>query len=314
ISVKRDQMLDLMGTGLDELAEWSRQIGTKIAYHPQRMVSELIMNGANTDGSANAYDGVPFFADNTTSTTFGGVSVTGHPYNPYKPKLGGYITWLHGAASGSYPGALPIDTTNAATVDIAFNNLGKAIAYSGQWKMPDGITPRFIRPRGILVPPALLPRAVEITDAKFIAQAAGSSGGGGADIQAVHARWALDGAPIEVQEFASSTSYSTQIIMPQNTALGQQTGAALAYNETITGNDTSWYLIMEENRTSILGGIIHVLREAFRTNYFSGDGSSGPATGIDAILNRALEIEYHCTGRTSAQYGHPYAIIRVDAT
>src|SRR4029077_6260506 len=105
ISVKRDQMLDLMGTGLDELAEWSRQIGTKIAYHPQRMVSELIMNGATTDGSANAYDGVPFFADNTTSTTFGGVSVTGHPYNPYKPKLGGYIKCLHGVASGTYPAA-----------------------------------------------------------------------------------------------------------------------------------------------------------------------------------------------------------------
>ena len=317
IQVKKDQLLDLQANGLNILAEWSAQIGSKIAYHPQRMISEMIMNGANTDGSANAYDGVPFFADNTTTTTIGGVAVKGHPYNPYQPALGGYYNWLHGSSSGSYPGALPIDVTNATTVDTAFNNLAKAIAYIGSWKMPDGITPRFIRPRGILVPPALLPRAVEITDAKFIAQAAGSSGGGSGDIMAVHQRWGLDGPPIECQEFSASTSYSTQIILGQNTALGQQSGASVAYNETITGSDTSWYLIMEEARTSVLGGLIHVVREPFRVNYFSGEGGSGMPTGMtgmDAILNRLLEIEYHCTGRVSAQYGHPYAVVRVDAT
>ena len=314
ISVNRDQLLDLGGTGLDELAEWSGQIGVKIAYHPQFMVSSLIMNGANTDGSANAYDGVPFFADNTTSTTIGGVTVLGHPYNPYQPTLGGYFNWLHGSASGAYPGALPIDATNAATVDVAFNNLAKAIAYVGGWKMPDGITPRFVRPRGIIVPPAILPRATEILDAKYIAQAAGSSGGGSADIAAIHQRWGFDGPPIEAQEFAATTSYSTQFIMPQNTAIGQQSGQALAYNETITGSDTTYYLVMEQNRSSVLGGLIHVMREAFKVNYFSGDGASGPANGLDAILNRALEIEYHCQGRSSAMYGHPYALVRVDAT
>jgi len=59
IRVNKDQLLDLRGGGLDILADWSRQIGVKMAYWPQRLLAEIIMNGANTDGSANAYDGVP---------------------------------------------------------------------------------------------------------------------------------------------------------------------------------------------------------------------------------------------------------------
>src|SRR6516165_10522674 len=110
IRVQRDQIEDLNGTGLEELTEWSAQIGNEIAYYPQRLAAQLLLNGANTDGSANAYDTVPFFADNT-ARTIGGVSVKGHPYNPYRPSLGGYQNWLHGSSSGAYPGALPIDDT-----------------------------------------------------------------------------------------------------------------------------------------------------------------------------------------------------------
>lgn len=324
IRVKRDQLLDLAAGGLDALAEWSTQSAVAAAYFPQRLISELIMNGANTDGSANAYDGVPFFADNTTSTTFAGQAVTGHPYNPYAPLLGGYVNWLHGSAttftqpSGAviqYPGALPIDPTNASTVDVAFNNIAKAIAFAASWRMPDGITPRFMRPRAILCAPFALPRAVEALEAKFIAQAAGSSGGGSGDVEAVHQRWALDGPPIEAQELGAATSYTTTLRVAAQSANGASTGTGqiTTYTETITGSDTTWYLVMEENRTSMLGGLIHLVREAFRTNYFFGENMGSP-TGIDAILNRALEIEYILQGRVSGQYGHPYGLIRIDAT
>lgn len=309
ISIKKDQLLDLRGGGLDALAEWSTQIGYKTAYFPQRLLTELLMNGANTDGSATAYDTVPFFADNNTVTTFGGVSVTGHPYNPYQPGLGGYINWLHGSASGTYPGALPLwKSDGSITVDQAVINLQAAIAYVKGWKMPDGITPRFLRPAAIICAPAPSAQVAQVLSAKYIAQGA-KSGGGSGDIMAIIRRWGLP-EPIVADELAGTTNYSTKILQAKTDGSGTQ----VAYTETITGSDTTWYLVMEQNLSTQLGGIIHVVREPFRVNFFTGEGGSSPATGIDAILNRALEIEYHCTGRLSMQFGHPYAIVRVDAT
>jgi len=50
-------------------------------------------------------------------------------------------------------------------------------------------------------------------------------------------------------------------------------------------------------------------------NLFSGEATSGPMpTGMDAILNWALELEYTAQGRVSVQPGHPYAIPRIDAS
>jgi hypothetical protein len=323
ISVKKDELLDARGGGLDILAEWSKQIGYMTAYFPQRLIAELIMNGTNTDGSANAYDGVPYFADNLVSTNFNGTSIVGHPYNPWRPQLGGYVNWLHGSATTytqpngqvvTYPGALPIDYTNATTTDIAFSNLTKAIAFVGSYKMPDGITPRFLRARALIGPSNLVPRMAEITDTKFIARAAGSGGGSG-DIAGVIARWGLTGRPLEAQELNSTTNYVTTIEQAQQTATGQATGVKTLYQETIKGNDTTYYLVMEQNMSSMLGGLAHVVREPVNVNYFTGEaGSEGAATGIDAILNRALEVEYIAQGRFSGQYGHPYALIRIDAS
>jgi hypothetical protein len=324
IRVQKDELLDLRGGGLDVLADWSRQLGAATAgWFPQKILAELLMNGSATDGSANAYDGVPFFADNTTSTSFGGVSVTGHPYNPYLPNLGGFPNWLHGAAttytqpSGTvvqYPGALPIHSSGSGsvTVDVALDNVGKAIAYARSIKMPNGVTPRYLTPIAIVAPPALIFRATEITQAKVIAQAA-ATGGGGADVEAVIRRFGLQ-MPIQADELASSTSYVTQIKQAAQAATGQASGVTSIYKPTITGNDTTWYLIMRENMTSMLGGFIYVNRFPFQTNYFTGDTSTGPATGIDAILNRARMIEYICQGKVGMQYGHPYAVLRIDGT
>jgi hypothetical protein len=324
IRVQKDQLLDLRGGGLDTLADWSMQVGAATAgWFPQKILAELLMNGAATDGSAAAYDGVPFFADNTTSTTFAGVSLIGHPYNPYLPGLGGYVNWLHGsattfvsgAATVTYPGALPIHAVGSGnvSVDTAFNNVAQAIAYAKSIKMPNGITPRYLAPIAMVVPPALIFRATEITQAKVIAQAAGASGGGGADVEAVIRRFGLQ-VPIQADELASSTSYTTQIKQAAQAAITQASGVTTIYKPTITGNDTTWYLIMRENMTSQLGGFIYVNRFPFQTNYFTGDTSTGPATGIDAILNRARQVEYICQGKVGMQYGHPYAVLRIDGS
>lgn len=298
IRIQRDQLEDLDGTGLNQAAKWSENIGNETAYYPQRLFSQLVLNGAATDGSANAYDGVPFFADQSNP----------HPNNPFNTPAGYYANWLHGGAStipGSgggtipYPGALAID--ESVTTDVAVSNLGKAIAYIASLKMPNGIDPRFLTPKYILAPPRLAPRVRQITDAKFIAQAA-ATGGGGADVTALIEGWGL-GTPVIAQELAASTNYSFP--MPF-----MATGGNVSFkNETVTGSDTTWYMVCEEMQTTQLGGLLFVQRKPFKVNYYTGDAGG---TGLDAILDRLDEFEYHVKGRMSAQYGHPYSIFRFD--
>lgn len=300
IRIQRDQFEDLDGTGLSEVAAWSAQIGNETAYYPQRLMAQLLLNGANTDGSAVSYDGVQFFADNS-SNTVGGVSVKGHPFNPFRPTLGGYQNWLHGSPSGAYPGALPID--DSVTVDVALKNLGTAIAHIATNKMPNGIDPRFLTPAFIVGPPRMAPRLRQLTDAKFIAQAA-ASGGGSGDVMALIQGWGL-GTPIIAQELNAAYSYTASFpFIP--------TGGSNPkfLSETVTGSDTTWYMVCQENNTTQLGGLLYLLRKPFKVNYYTGDSGG---TGMQADLDRANEFEYHVQGRMSAQYGHPYTIYRFDS-
>jgi hypothetical protein len=294
ITVQRDQIEDLDGTGLNQLSKWSENIGNETAYYPQRLMAQLVLNGAATNGSANAYDGVPFFTDESNL----------HPLNPFNPAIGGYANWLHGAANATtgYPGALKIDSS--VTTDVAVDNLGLAIAYIASLKMPNGIDPRFLTPLYIMGPPRLAPRMRQITDAKFIAQAA-AAGGGSADVIALIEGWGL-GTPVVVQEFAKSTNYSFKQPFVQ-----AATGNVSYADVTASGSDTTWYIVCQEMQTTQLGGLLYVTRKPFKVNYYTGDAGG---TGLDAVLDRADEFEYHVKGRMSAQYGHPYTIFRIDAT
>lgn len=292
IKVQRDQLEDLNGTGLNILADWSAQIGNETAYYPQRLASQLILNGAATDGTANAYDGKPFFADNSNK----------HPNNPFNTGAGSYANWLHGAAAGSYPGALPID--DSVTTDVALTNLGKAIAYIASLKMPNGVDPRFLTPKFIVAPPRMAPRLRELTQAKYIAQAA-ASGGGSGDVEALIRGWQL-GTPIIAQEFAASSSYNFQVATADPT-----TGLLTTKSASCSGSDTTWYLVCQELQSTQLGGLLHVMRKPFKVTYYSGDQAN---SGLDAVLDRSNELEYHVQGRMSVQYGHPYTVFRVDAS
>jgi hypothetical protein len=318
MSVKRDQLLDLRGGGLDILSEWASQVGTQAAYFPQFLAAEFIMNGANTDGSAASYDSLPYFSDQSAP----------HPVNPANTALGTpsfanwqaspssfYANWLHGTAQSSvgYPGAVPIDTS--VSVDVAFQNLSNVIAYARGFKMPNGKTPRFLSPAAVICPPKLTTRVSQLlgaytTSANYLMPQGATGGAGSATMDGMIRRWGM-ADPIEASEIGASTNYQTELQLQATNG----SGITNSFVETITGSDTTWYLVMKANMTSTLGGLIHVLREPFRMNLFTGEATSGPMpSGLDAILNRALELEYIAQGRVSVQPGHPYAIIRCDAT
>lgn len=307
LKVQRDQIEDLDGTGLNMLAEWSSQIGSEMAYYKQRLGSQLILNGAATDGTANAYDAVPFFTDTTDP----------HLNNPFYSGAANqqtaYANWLHSSASSqgtsstfaAYPGACPID--DSVSLETAVINFSKVLAYIASLKMPNNIDPRFLKVAYLMVPPRLAPRARQLLKAKFAAQVA-SSGAGTGDIGPITEGWAL-AETIVAQEFASSTTYNNVQV-----AVANPTTGALTMQQPTTapaGSDSTYYVVTQSMSTTQLGGLLHVERKPFKVSYYTGDSGGGVDT---AALDRANEFEYHCQGRSSVQYGHPYSMFRVDAS
>jgi hypothetical protein len=315
IRVQRDQLEDLDGDGLNQLIGWATQVGQQIGYYPQKLLAQLILNGANTDGSANAYDGLPFFMDNTVGT--GNASPdndysNGHYYNPYNSVVGGYYNWLHGAAitasagnHQSYPGALPIDDT--VSVETALINLGKAIAYLATVKQANGQDPRFLQPAYLIAPPRMAPRVNQLMQAKFIAQA-GASGTGTGDVMATIEGFGL-GKQVIAPELGANFTYTTQMPFVPSGTTGTG-GQPQFLQETLTGSDTTYYLVTEDAAETALGALLHVQRDPFRVRYFGEGGSST----MDAQISRMDEFEYQCKGRMSCQYGHPFGIVRIDST
>jgi phage major head subunit gpT-like protein len=255
LKLKKEQLEDLDGNGVQLATHWSGQMGSYAAYWPQKMLAAALIANPTT------YDAKAFFA-------------VDHPVNPYQPGYGTFRNRFTSAASGIYPGAIPIDSS--VTVDAAIANIAKAIAYIASLKMPNGEDPRFLVLDTIFVPPALVARAQQITNAKFIAQAAGSAAGS-ADVEAVVRNFGL-GQPIEVPELGS--------------AFG--------------GSDTTYYLGMKEITSNELGAFVYVNREPFSVVYH------GPQT--DAELARMREFQWTTEGRNTVQPGHPYLLFRCEAT
>lgn len=252
LKLRRKQFEDLDGNGVNLAAEWSAQMGAQHAYWPQKTAATLLKNG-HLAGSI-AYDGKPFFA-------------TDHPVNPENPAAGTYSNLFS---------SVPIDVSVAA--DVALANLSTVFASIASIKMPNGSDPRRLRPRGILCNPKLFPRAVQLTNAKFLAQAA-SAGGGSGDVEALISALGY-GQPICADEFAGYES------------------------------DTTYFVVAEQIARSQLGGLVYVEREAFSTRYYTGRGGG---TGVDAILDRADELEWHSSGRNAGGYGHPFVIFKCKA-
>lgn len=258
LKLRRAQIEDLDGNGLEAGGKWSGDIGAYMGYWPQKSLIYLVKNGHSS--GFNSYDGVPFFS-------------ASHPINPFNTSYGTFSNIFTGAASGSYPGACSID--DSVSLDVALVNLAKIVAYIRSIKMPNGEDPRFLRPVSLVVPPRMQVRAVQLTNAKFIAQAA-SGGAGSADIEAVIASLGFL-QPIVADELAGFES------------------------------DTTFFIGCEEVNSTQLGAFVYVDREPFKITYYTG---AGGGTGVDAILDRADELEWHCKGRNVAGYGHPYAFFK----
>jgi phage major head subunit gpT-like protein len=256
LKIKKEDLDDLDGKGLQVAAEWSRQIGAYAAYWPQKQVAKAILSNPVT------YDGQAFFS-------------TAHPVNPFNTNAGNFANVFTGAASGAYPGALPIDTS--VTLDVAVNNMSKAIAYAATLKMPNGEDPRMLKISALVVPPALAARAAQLTSAKYIAQPATGGGAAPADVEAIVRNWGL-GEPIVAPEL----------------------GAAFG------GSDTDYYLLMDEILGNSLGAFTYIEREPFSVLYY------GPQN--DAQLARIREFQWMTEGRNSVGAGHPYLIFKCRST
>lgn len=268
LKLYRNQIEDLDGNGIDLATAWSRQVGAYASYWPQKKLAQAIRANDTT------YDGKAFFAKD-------------HPVNPYKKSAGIYANLFSGAAGSgapsptnlgaAYPGALKID--GSVSVADAVDNIAKAIAYVASMRMPNGEDPRFMRLASLIVPPALAARAQQITNAKFIAQAANAAGtiSGSADVESMIRNFGL-GEPIIAPEL----------------------GAGFG------GSDTDFYLGMEELQSSDLGAFLWIPREDFTVRYY------GPQT--EAQLDRMNELEWHTQGRYGLMNGHPFCLFKVSAS
>lgn len=255
LELKKEQLEDLDGNGVQLATHWSRQIGAYAAYWPQKMVAAALLANPTT------YDGLSFFH-------------ASHPLNPFDTGLGTFQNVFTGAASGIYPGAL--DISNAVSVDVALQNIAKAIAYIASIKMPNGVDPRFLRVGSIFHPPALTARVQQLTQAKFIAQA-GTGGAGSGDVESVIRNFGL-GTPIECPELGSAFS---------------------------GGSDTTWYIGVEELTSDQLGAFVYVDREPFSVVYH------GPQT--DADLAKMRKFQWTTEGRNVVGAGHPFLLFKCAA-
>jgi len=266
LRLPKSELEDHDGNGVDLAAHWAADVGRYAAYWPQKMVSMLLKNG-ETSGF-NSYDGVTFFN-------------TAHPLNPYRASYGTFANVFTGAAASTpstdpndaaYPGACRLD--DGVSVDVALQNLSKAIGYIRSIRMPNGEDPRMLKPVGLVGGPGSMARIAQLTNAKFIAQAA-SSGGGSGDVEMLIRTLGFT-EPIIADEFAGFESNGTH------------------------------FLICEQISTSGLGGLVYVDREPFSVRYYDNV--------TQAELGRMDDLEWHIKGRNVAGYGHPYLIFKLKAS
>jgi len=261
LKLNKAQFEDTDGQGMNLAAEWSSQIGAQIAYWPQEQVADFLMH-AHEAGTYVGYDGKPFFA-------------VDHPVNPYRTGVtfANLLTGTAGVGGNSgttSPGALPIDAS--VPVDTALLNLQRLFAYIASIKMPNGKQPRRLRPRFILTPPSLTFRAVQLTQAKFIAQLASGGGAASADVEALIQALGY-AAPVQADELGGFEDEKT------------------------------YFVACEQVTSSQLGAITFLEREPYKILYYGSQ--------TEAELDRRDEYEWHVKGRNGMGAGHPFLLFKV---
>lgn len=258
LKLSKYQLEDTDGGGVDLAGQWSTDVGAQAAYWPQKLTTHFLKNG-HTASLYTGYDSVAFFS-------------ASHLVNPADPDVGEFANLFTGAASGSYPGALPID--DSVSMEVALANLSKLCAYVAGIKMPNGEDPRGLRVTGLLCGPRLMPRAVQLTSAKFIATAVGSSAGS-TDVEAL-IKYLGFATPIQADEL-----YGFE-------------------------DDKTYFPIIEAVGATQLGAAIYSERDPFKVNFY------GPQDQV--TLGRKKEFEWTIEGRNAIAPGHPFLLAKAKAT
>ncbi len=261
LKLTRAQLTDVYngepgGEAFELARHWAKDIAAYMAYWPQKKVAHFLKNAHSlaTAGGYTGYDTKAFFA-------------TDHPTNPADTSLGTFKNLLTGGD------AAPIDV--GVTMDVAATNLAKVWAHIKSLVMPNGEgDPRGLRPKALLVPPKLFPRAKQLVSAEFIAMAA-ASGGGSADFRA----------------FLQALGFAQPVCADELSGFE---------------SETSYFVVAEQASNDELGGVIYVEREPFQMSKY-GDMT-------DADLSRRQELEWHVHGRNAIVPGHPYLLFKVKAT
>jgi hypothetical protein len=284
--------------GIEGATDWGVNIMSAAAYWPQRQ-SIALLRSATTDtfltGPAygksigKCYDGEYLFS-------------LAHPYNWQMLSLGYFanlftggspvdgrgvdVTNAHTVCPGFCPLAGPFGTASAEIgLAAAWDNLWKTIAYVQSIKMPDGTTPRYLEPTGIIAGPKLLKNIEMLTNAQFINMQAGSSGGA-TDIKGTITRLGLS-EPINLRELGGNTDIDSD-------------------------EDYDWYLICEEQaRASRYGSIIFAPREPFNMRMFAAVSGT---EGVNLELAEKNLIKWITQGRSGVTVGLPQFIFKIQAT
>jgi phage major head subunit gpT-like protein len=260
-----EQLSDTDGQGFAMAAKWSSDIARASAYWPQEKAAHILNNG-QTAALYTGYDRVALFS-------------ASHPVNPVDSSITSvYANLFTGGVSGIYPGALPI---SGNTLETAMANLSALNAYMASIPQPNARYPRRLRPVKMLVPPALATRATALTQAKFIATAAGSG--------------AAQGGSTDVEGVIRSMGYGVPVVCDE---LGANFG----------GSDTAYYVVYGPMGAvnDQVGGIVMTNREPYSITYH------GPMTSSE--LARKRKFQWILNGRNEIAPGHPYHIVKVLAT
>ncbi len=274
--------------GIQLAAEWGADVGYAGAYWPQRRAVQVLQNGQNSsmiteNGNViklQCYDGQPLFSLN-------------HPYNFKRPSLGYFSNLAIGAPASTVawnPGFLPLGgpfvnaagTWNySAGADMSrqdgLRNLFKAIAWVRSVKMPDGITPRYLEPTGIIFGPALAEAVSTLTDAQFIAANSTGAGGGAQEIKGMIVRLGLS-EPIMFNEL-----------------IGQP-----------NRNDYNWAFVCEPQiARSQFGAICFGVLEPFNLHMYAATSGS---EGINLELAESNMVKWISQGRNMVGPGLPQYI------